>query len=84
MDTSFEQQIEEQIKSKNTLVSKNGKQDRKSMHTLQDDLTLTREDELKLSPFGPDIHKTTNDKKAFSFSKANRFTSKSIFESNSN
>ncbi len=84
MDTSLDRKAEEQSKSKQKFIEKNSKQDRNSMRTLQDDVVFKRNDVIKVDSFGTDILKTTNNKKAFPFSKATRFTSKSIFESNSN
>ena len=54
------------------------------MRTLQDDVVFKKKDIMKVDSFGTDILKTTNNKQAFPFSKASRFASKSIFESNSN
>ncbi len=84
MDTSLDRKTEEQSKSKQKLIRKNSKQDRNSMRTLQDDVVFKKKDIMKVDSFGTDILKTTNNKQAFPFSKASRFASKSIFESNSN
>jgi hypothetical protein len=71
------------MQRKPTIIQFN-KQEGTCGRMLHDHGITSQTDFIRLDTFGPSIEKTTNNKQAFSFNKATRFTSKSIFESNSN